>query len=191
MLTFTLMYFEYPDEHTLIPFDLNADIEPGVGLGGISFNNTISDFKEALMLKNHLKDYPDYFDYNINPRTFNLEISTKQKEITIEISLFTGRITSISCGKGYKGKLKNSLGIGSSILQMMATDKSFGFNLDHDLFNRTPFDGLILGPPNHIRDKFVDAACGHGEYPDFEIDKIILMEMSYAKQVYSHGTMTF
>lgn len=174
-----------------IEFNLRAPIIPLVGLGGLLFTQTIKDFQGALTNKNFGNGSLDNFDYSVDDKYFSLTIGTKNNEIGIEINLFTGRINSMICRKGYLGKLENDSKIGTSIKALLARDKHFGFNLDTDWFDRTPFDGLIIYPPPTLKDKCVDAAVRGTEYPDFKIEMIELIDLEFAKEHFPDGELTF
>jgi hypothetical protein len=176
---------------TIIEFDLTAPIKPTVGLGGLSFTQTIKDFQGLLTNKSFEKDSIDNFNYTLDSKYFYLTITTKNKEIQIEIELFSGNINSIACNSGYKGKLVNDIGIGTPIKEMLAKDDNFGFNLDTDWFDRTPFDGLIIYPPIHLLDKCIDAAVSGSDYPDFYIETIELIDLDFAKEHFPEGQLTF
>jgi hypothetical protein len=126
-----------PKNNHSIEFDLSAPIRPLVGLGGILFSQTIKDFQSPLTNKSFGNKSFDSFEYAVDSRYFSLKIETKQ--IEIEINLFTGKIYSMICREGYLGRLENNVGIGTSINRILETEKNFGFNLDMDWFDRTPF----------------------------------------------------
>ena len=178
-----------PKNNYSIKFDLTAPIRPLIGLGGILFTQTIKDFEEPLINKSFDTKSFEHFDYSVDSRYFSLNIQTK--EIEIEINLFTGKICSMICRQGYLGRLENNVGIGTSIRAILDTDKNFGFNLDTDWFDRTPFDGLIIYPPIALKDKCVDAAVNGTKFPDFDIEVIELIDLEFAREHFPDGQLTF
>jgi len=179
------------ENNTTIEFDLIAPIKPSDGLGGLSFAQTIKDFQGALTNKTFDNNSFDNFDYSLDDKYFSLTLATKNKEIEIEMDLFSGKINSMTCRKGYLGKLNNDIGIGTSIKTVIAKDDSFGFNLDTDWFDRTPFDGLIIYPPLDLKDRCVEAAVNGTDYPDFDIETIELIDLDFAKEHFPDGQLTF
>jgi len=173
-----------------IEFDLTAPIIPLVGLGGCFFAQTIKDFRRALTNKS-FGDESGNFYYSLDEKYFFLTIGAKNKEIEIEIDLFTGKINSMICRKGYLGKLENEFGIGTSIKTILARDGNLSFNLDTDWFDRAPFDGLIIYVPPIFKDKCVDAAVMGTDYPDFDIEVIGLIDLDFAKEHFQDGQLTF
>ena len=180
-----------PESESILEFDLAAPIKPPVGLGGFSFKQTLSDFQGALTNKTIDGSSGDNFNYIIDSHYFCLTISTKQEELKIELDLFTGKMISIACGKGYIGKLENDIGIGDSILEVLNKDKTLFFNLDTSWFNRTPFDGLILYPPNNMLDESIEAAVDGTAFPDFKIETIELIDMNFDRENFGDGQLTF
>ena len=176
---------------TKIQFDLSAPINPLVGLGGVSFTNTIKDFQEMLTSKSFINDNADNLEFSIDSKYFYLTITTLNKELGIEINLFNGRINSMTCRKGYLGRLDEDFGIGTSIKEALEKDKTLGFNLDQDWFDRIPFDGLIIYPPSNLIDKCIDAAVSGTDFPNFNIETIELIELSFAKEHFPDGQLTF
>lgn len=158
-------------------------------MGGILFTQTLKDFQDALKQKSIIQSSED-FDYLIDDQYFALTISAKNKELKFEIDIFSGKVMSMICYKGYIGKLDNDIGIGTSI-KALIKDERFGFNLDTDWFDRTPFDGLIVYPPLHLKDKCIEAALNGGDYPEFSIEKIELVDLDFAKEIFNDGTLTF
>ena len=49
-----------------IQFDLSAPINPLVGLGGVSFTNTIKDFQEMLTSKSFSNVNDDNFEFSLD-----------------------------------------------------------------------------------------------------------------------------
>ena len=88
--------------------DLEAEINPTFGLGGFNFNQKIKDFEHILTAPIFNNNYKA-LNFELDGNYFYLSLWTKKKEIETEIDLFTGKITSITCRKGYKGKLNNCL----------------------------------------------------------------------------------
>ena len=179
------------EKNTTIGFDLTAPIKPLVGLGGLSFAQTLKDFEGALINKGLNDNSGDNFNYHLDSNYFYLTITTTNYEIEIQVDLISGKINSMTCTNGYIGKLDNGIGIGSSIKAALSKDETLYFNLDTDWFNRTPFDGLIIYAPNDIRDKCIDAAVYGTEFPDFNIQTIELIDLDFAKEHFSDGQLSF
>lgn len=179
------------EKNTTINFDLTAPIKPLVGLSGLSFAQTIKDFKSVLINKSLDDNSGDNFNYYLDSKYFYLTLTTTNYEVEVQIDLISGKIDSMTCSNGYVGKLDNGIGIGSSIKTALAKDATLYFNLDTDWFNRTPFDGLIIYAPNHVRDKCIDAAVYGSEFPDFNIETIELIDLDFAKEHFSAGQLDF
>jgi hypothetical protein len=174
-----------------IHFENHKPIDQAIGLGGVTFKNTIRDFESSWTLKFFDKEFPDSFEYSINDEYFYLTMNSKQKEMRIEIDLFSGKITSMSCSAGYLGKTNTNIGIGTSIKDAMMNDPKLSFNLDTNWFDRGIFDGLIIYPPADQVDNCVDAACSGTKFPNFKIDTIEILELSFAKKHFGDGTLVF
>ena len=174
-----------------INFDFKAPIQPNIGMGGIFFNQTIKDFQEALVNKSLDNSSFVNFKYSIDEKFFSLTITSIKDELEIEIDLLNGRINSMICYKGYLGLLNNEFGIGSSIKKVIKKDNNLGYNLDTNWFSRTPFDGLIIYPPFELEEKCFSAAIDGTEFPDFKIKSIELIDLEFAKKLFSDGQLTF
>ena len=164
--------------------DLFAEIKPNFGLGGFNFNQSINDFEQNWTYSFFEKELKNGMSFKIDEKYFYLSVSTQNNEIQFDIDLFSGKLSSISCEKGYKGKLDNGIGIGSSINEALKMDSSLGYNLDTDWIDRTPFDGLIINVPQKIQMKCWDSTSRGIELPNFEIERIELIDLDFAKKIY-------
>lgn len=166
-------------------FDLTADIIPGVGAGGVTFKNVIGDFEYILI---NPKPNETNIVHQIDDKYFFMNFATKNGEFEIEVDLFTGKISSMSCAKGYRGKLTNGIGIGSSINDCIKSDLKIYFDLDHSFFVSHPFDGLVIYAPAKLVDSIWSAECDGKPIPDFRIETIEILDMDFAKEHFS-GTL--
>ena len=171
--------------------DLFAEIKPNFGLGGFNFNQNIKDYEQNWTYSFFEKEIKNGLNFKIDEKYFYLSINTENKEIQFDIDLFTGKLSSIICGNGYKGKLDNGIGIGSSIKDALKKDNSLGYNLDMDWIDRTPFDGLIIYVPQKLQMKCWECASRGIELPDFEIEQIELIDLDFAKKHYGDGELIF
>ena len=171
-----------PVRHTIAGFDLQAPIKPAEGLGGVSFSHTIQDFKRALLKSSSENILLPPFNYTFDKSYFFLTISSQNGDVEIEIDLSSGEIKSMLCQKGYTGTLENKVGIGTSIHEALKMDQPFGYNLDTDWFDRTPFDGLIIYPPPDVADQCMQAALSGKAFPDFNIETVEIIELNFAKE---------
>ncbi|WCO03634.1 hypothetical protein [Psychroserpens ponticola] len=164
--------------------DLLAEIKPNFGLGGFNFNQNIKDFEQNWTYSYFEKEIKNGLNFKLDENYFYLSINTKNNEIQFDIDLFSGKLSSIICGKGYKGKLDIGVGIGSSVKDALKKDNSLGYNLDTDWIDRTPFDGLIIHVPQKLQTKCWDCASRGIELPDFEIEQIELIDLDFAKEFF-------
>jgi len=171
--------------------NLLAEIKPYFGLGGFSFNQNIKDFEQVWTYSYFEKEIKNRLTFKLDKKYFFLNITTENNEIGFDIDLFTGKLSSITCGKGYKGKLDNGIGIGSSIKDALKKDSRLGYNLDTDWIDRTPFDGLIIYVPHKLQMKCWDNTSRGIELPDFEIEQIELIDLDFAKKFYGDGELVF
>ncbi|MEP3228007.1 MAG: hypothetical protein ABJN61_07935 [Flavobacteriaceae bacterium] len=171
--------------------DLFAGIKPNFGLGGFNFNQNIKDFEQIWTFSYFEKEIKNNLNFKLDEKYFFLNVRTENREIEIDIDLFTGKLSSISCGKGYRGKLDNGIGIGSSIKEALKIDNRLGFNPDTDWIVRTPFDGLIIYVPHKLQMKYMDNVVSGTEIPDFRIERIELIDIEYAKKFYGDGELIF
>ena len=160
-------------------FDYTDLIKPTIGLGGVTFLNKINDFssniinfKDNRLISEFIPEFNDHFYY--------LTLCLKDNSIKITFDILTGQIIGFECSGDYKGKTKEGIGIGMSIKSAFSVDDKLGFDLDYDVFCHYPFDGLLIYPPMNLRDSCVSAACNNGEFPDFIINSIIILEKKYA-----------
>jgi hypothetical protein len=180
------------ENNELIDFfnpNLQTEIKPDFGLGGFNFKQNIKDFEQLWTYSLFEKEIKNGLNFKLDTDNFYLIISTENKEIEVDIDLFTGKLSSIYCRKGYKGKLNNGIGIGSSIKDALKKDSSLGFNPDTDWIERMPFDGLIIHVPNEHKTKFMDNIVWGTETPDFKIEVIELIDMDVAKKFYEDGSL--
>ncbi len=171
--------------------NLLAEIDPDFGLGGFSFKQNIKDFEQIWTYSFFEKEIKNGLKFQLDEKYFYLNISTENNEVEIDIDLFNGKLCSITCGKGYKGKLDCGIGIGSSIIEAIKKDSSLGYNLDTDWIDRTPFDGLIIYVPYKLQMKCWDSASRGIELPDFKIEKIELMDLGFARKYFRDGELIF
>lgn len=166
--------------------DLFAEIKPNFGLGGFNFNQNIKDFEQNWTYSYFEKEIKSGLNFKLDENYFYLNVKTKNNEIQLDIDLFNGKLSSIICGKGYKGKLDIGvgIGIGSSVKDALKKDNSLGYNLDTDWIDRTPFDGLVIHVPQKLQTKCWDFASRGIELPDFEIEQIELIDLDFAKKFY-------
>lgn len=169
----------------LIQLNCNDLIQPLIGLGGLSFSRKISEFSGNLISFENDKIHSQ-FNVILNDVYFYLSLISKDGSTKITFDIFTGRIIGFECFVGYTGKTIEGIGIGMSIKLALSIDSSLGFDLDYDVFCRSPFDGLLIYPPNNLRDECINAACSNGEYPDFNIDSILILEKEYYKKHLEH-----
>lgn len=170
-------------------FDIYSHIIPENGAGGITFGNIIADFISVVtanLFDNHKTKIKQEFDNN----NIYLTLKSENEEFEVDIDLLNGKITSMTCNSGYKGKLLKEFGIGSKMSDLIKFDKTIGFDLDHDFYVRHPFDGLIIYPPLGLASKIFNATISKKEIPDFEIETIQIVEMEFAKKLFS-GTLFF
>lgn len=165
-------------------FDLITSIIPEVGAGGISFKNTIADFEDILTKKYFDTNYDTNIESKINIENFYLTLSTKGKEFEIEIDLFSGKINSMICRKGYVGKLINGFGIGAEMSEFIKADNYIGFDLDHSFFRRYPFDGLIIYSPIELVDSIYTADICGDKIPNFKIECIEILDIEFARKYF-------
>jgi hypothetical protein len=167
----------------LTTFDLAADIIPEVGAGGVTFKNVLTDFEYILTNKFLDKNIHSVIEHTLDNDYFYVTLQTNKSEFKIEIDIFTGKISSMVCGQGYKGKLINGLGINSKMSDLLKTDKNIGFDLDHNFFTRYPFDGLVIYPPIDLVDSIYSAMTVGGKtMPDFKIETIEILALDFAKK---------
>ncbi|AUP81199.1 hypothetical protein [Flavivirga eckloniae] len=166
-----------------LQIDLSAVIDPKLGLGGFNFTQKISDF-EIDWTNSFFEKAESCLNYEIDKKYFFLNISTTNREVELNIDLFTGKISSMICKKGYSGTLENGIGIGSNISKAFEIDKSLGFNMDTDWINRTPFDGLIIYVPKNLQMQCFNSASKGESLPDFKIETIELLDMEFAEKMY-------
>lgn len=169
----------------LIAFDLTADIIPGEGAGGTTFKHALRDFEYTLVWHQFEVDDTTRVIHEYEGM-FDIRIQSMDGSFKVYLNLFTGAITSMVCSKGYTGKLLNGHGIGSKMSDLLKTDNTWGFDLDHSFFVRYPFDGIIIHPPHQLVDEIYNVHCGYdGPSPDFEIETIELVEMELARIFYA------
>lgn len=165
-------------------FDLTSDIIPNIGAGGVNFNNTFSDFEFVLTNGIFNRDFKTVVDFQIDNDYFYITIHSKNKEFAIELDMFTGKICSMICNQGYTGELIKGFGIGSSMNDLIKIDSNIGFDLDNLIFARAPFDGLIIRPPYSLVDKIYSATCDGLSLPDFKIETLEILDISFAKKCF-------
>jgi|SRR5688572_3902930 len=166
----------------LTAFNLTADIIPEVGAGGVTFNNVLTDFESVLTNKTLDTNIHTAIEHKLDNKYFYLTLHAKDNQFKIEIDIFTGKISSMICGRGYEGKLLNGFGIGSKMSEFIKADNNIGFDLDHSFFVRSPFDGLVIYPPFELVDSIYSATVDGKAIPDFKIDTIEILEMDFAKE---------
>ncbi|MES2544738.1 MAG: hypothetical protein V4548_07625 [Bacteroidota bacterium] len=172
----------------IIQFDISANIT-GNGAGGITFKDSISDF-ESVVTANLFDNHETKIDQEFDSKSIYLTLKSKEGEFEIHIDLLNGKITSMTCKKGYSGKLLDGLGIGSKMSDLIKTDATFRFDLDHEFYVREPFDGIIIYPPNGLASKIFDAVMNEKAIPDFQIEIVEIVEMKFAEKLFN-GTLFF
>lgn len=115
---------------------------------------------------------------------------SEKNEFEVNIDLLTGKINSLVCNIGYKGKLLNDIGIGSKMSELLQADNTISFDLDHSFYARYPFDGLIIYAPNKISEKIFNAEVYNSSIPDFKIETIAILEMEFAEKLFE-GTIFY
>ncbi len=159
---------------------LDKPIEPKVGAGGLTFENNLADFEyliTSIILQNKVGSN---IKFKFNTEMYYLTMHTLRNEIEVDFDLLTGRISSITCKKGYTGESAEGIRIGMKMTDVKNIDKSIGFDLDHSFYVRYPFDGLIIYPPNELTDTIYSANVGIGIEPDFNIEHIEILEWNFA-----------
>ena len=139
----------------------------------------------------HILKKKNRFNFQLDEKYFYLNITSENNIIEIDIDLFTGKLSSIICRKGYEGKLDNGIGIGTLIKEVINRDSSLGYNLDTNWVNRTPFDGLIIYVPQKLQIKCWDNTSKGIELPNFKIEQIELIDLGFAKKFYGDGELIF
>ena len=180
------MYRNYRNQNRdkLIAFDLAAPIIPGIGAAGITFEKVFADFEYTLAM--HQFEVDDKTRITCRYDNFTFIIEDLAGAFKLHIDAFSGKTTSMFCNKLYKGRFSNGYGIGSKMSALQAADNTWGFDLDHSIYVRYPFDGVIIYPPHHIVDAIYDANCGGDDpTPDFDIEAIEILEMNFARQRYA------
>jgi hypothetical protein len=171
-------------------FNLEADIIPENGAGDITFENTIADF-ESVITAGFFDNHKTKIRHEIDSKYIYMTLSSEKKEFEINIDLLTGKIVSMICRNGYKGKLFRDFGIGNKMSELLKVNKNIGFDLDYNFYVNYPFDGLIIYPPNYeLAEKIFNATLEEKNIPDFTIDTIEIIDMEFAKKVYS-GTLIY
>lgn len=171
-------------------FNLEAEIIPGNGAGNISFKNTIVDFK-SVITANLFDNHKTKIKHIIDSKYIYINLSSERKEFEIDIDLLTGKIVSMMCRKGYKGKLLYNLGIGNKMSDLLKINKRMVFDLDHNFYVNYPFDGLIIYAPNYeLAEEIFNATVENKIIPDFIIDTIEIIDMEFAKKHYK-GTLIY
>lgn len=171
-------------------FNLEADIVPGNGAGNISFKNTITDF-ESVITASLFDNHKTKIMHEIDSKNIYMSLSSEGKEFEVDIDLLTGKIVSMTCRNGYKGKLFMEFGIGNKMSDLLKVNKNIRFDLDHDFYVNYPFDGLIIYPPDYkLAEKIFNATVEGKAIPDFTIDTIVIIDMEFAKKMYS-GTLIY
>lgn len=170
-------------------FDISTPILPKKGAGGITFENCISDF-ESVITANLFDNHKTKINQEFDNKNIYLTLKSENEEFKVDIDLLNGKITSMTCNSGYKGKLLKEFGIGSKMSDLLKSDKTIGFDLDHEFYVRYPFDGLIIYAPDGLASKIFDATIEEKEIPDFEIKTIEIVEMEFAKKLFN-GTLFF
>lgn len=168
-------------------FDLDADIIPEVGAGGISFKNTLKDF-ESVITANLFENHSTKIKHEVDSKYIFITLSSQKKEFKTEIDLLTGKIVSMSCSKGYSGKIFKEFGVGDKMSDFIKANPNIGFDLDHDAYVNHPFDGLMIYPPIQLRDKIMNAVVQGKAVPDFIIDSYEIIDMEFARKNFE-GTL--
>ncbi|WP_369615034.1 hypothetical protein [Flavobacterium sp. CFS9] len=166
-------------------FDITGDIIPKVGAGGVTFVNILADFEYVLTNTLLDRNIHKVIDHTLDNEHLYLTLKTCNNEFKIEIDIFTGKICSMVCEQGYRGKLLNGFGIGSRISEIIKADSNFGFDLDHSFFVRSPFDGLVIYAPVELVDKIYNATIEGKVIPDFKIETIEILSMDFAKEYFN------
>jgi hypothetical protein len=182
---------EDTENSKLLTPDLHAQIKPKFGLGGFNFNQNIKDFEQHWTSAFFGNNANNLMNFELDNEYFYLSVNSKHNEIQLDIDLFTGKLSSIRCGLGYKGTLQNGIGIGSSINDALKKDSRLGYNLDTDWIDRTPFDGLIIYVPKKLQMQCWDSASKGIELPNFEIEHMELIDLNFAKKIYKDGELIF
>jgi hypothetical protein len=171
-------------------FNLEADIIPGNGAGNITFKNTVADF-ESVITANFFDNHKTKIKHQIDNKYIYITLSSEKKEFETDIDLLTGKIVSMTCRNGYRGKLFKDFGIGNKMSDLLKANKNIGFDLDNNFYVNYPFDGLIIYPPNYeLAEKIFNATVEEKNIPDFIIDTIEIIDMEFAKKIYS-GTLIY
>lgn len=166
-------------------FDITEDIIPKLGAGGVTFGNVITDFESVLTNTLLDRNIHKVIDHSLDDEHLYLTLKTRNNEFKIEIDIFTGKICSMICEQGYRGKLLNGFGIGSKVSEIIKADSTFGFDLDHSFFVRTPFDGLVIYAPIELVDKIYNATVDGKIIPDFKVKTIEILSMEFAEEYFS------
>ncbi len=86
----------------LIAFDLTAPILPGIGAGGITFVQTLLDFEYTLIHHRFEAGDNTRVKHSYDDQMFYLTVQNLDESFAIYIDVFTGKITSMFCGKAIK-----------------------------------------------------------------------------------------
>ncbi|NMH24687.1 hypothetical protein [Flavobacterium solisilvae] len=171
-------------------FNLEADIIPRIGAANISFKNSISDF-EPVITANFFDNHKTKIKHEIDSKNIYISLSSEKKEFEINIDLLSGKIVSMTCRKGYKGKLFKDYGIGNKMSELLNANKNIYFDLDHNFFVNYPFDGLIIYAPSYeLAQEIFNATVEEKIIPDFIIEAIEIIDMEFAEKIYS-GTLIY
>ncbi len=149
--------------------NLEAPIIPGKSIGGIDLQMHISHLKDWILYLTtkvfHDKD-SKVLKAQVN---FGLEVeySVNDGVISFIVDIVSGTVFRLTCGKGYKGKLLNTIGIGSPFHELLKLGKSFDvYNTYHVM--SPEFPGLYIELP----EGYYDYDGELKDLPDYPIEKI-------------------
>ena len=164
----------------IVSFNLDASILPGLGAGGVGFKNSIADFEYLLTeIFFDPQGFPE-LSYEIDDKYFVLTLNVKENALKIQFDILTGMINFIECGFGYTGDFNETLKVGIETKGEFFIRNALGFDLDLYWFSRSPFDGLVIFPPGILRDSCWDAGASGKRYPEFTVDRILVLNPEYA-----------
>jgi hypothetical protein len=117
--------------------DVNAPIIPGKGIGEIVLlenafslrplilSNTLSE-KEIDWTFQTQKQFPDRMTFNY------------KNILLVDVNIYTGKIISITVKKGFTGKIYETIGIGSTVKDLLSIDSAFYYDeADEYMYHKT------------------------------------------------------